>query len=106
MAAALSASARPSTPRATDWSVTPGRFDRDAAVDCGLAGTVMRFVPPVAGLSSGTVAFDGDPHMRTRPIGEMLAALRTLGVEVVDEGRGALPFDGPRHRLGAAAAVS
>jgi 3-phosphoshikimate 1-carboxyvinyltransferase len=76
-----------------DWSVTPRRFDRDARVDCGLAGTVMRFVPPAAGLSSGTVAFDGDPHMRSRPIGEVLAALRTLGVEVVDEGRGALPFE-------------
>jgi len=76
-----------------DWSVLPGLFDRDAQVDCGLAGTVMRFVPPAAGLSSGTVAFDGDPHMRSRPIGEVLAALRTLGVEVVDEGRGALPFE-------------
>ncbi len=76
-----------------DWSVTPGAFDRDAQVDCGLAGTVMRFVPPAAGLSSGTVAFDGDPHMRSRPIGEVLAALRTLGVDVADEGRGALPFE-------------
>jgi len=53
----------------------------------------MRFVPPAAALSSSTVSFDGDPHMRSRPIGEVLAALRTLGVEVVDEGRGALPFE-------------
>ena len=75
-----------------DWAVTPGPFDRDADVDCGLAGTVMRFVPPVAALSRGTVAFDGDPHMRSRPVGEVLAALRTLGVEVDDGGRGALPF--------------
>jgi 3-phosphoshikimate 1-carboxyvinyltransferase len=76
-----------------DWAVTPGPFDRDAAVDCGLAGTVMRFVPPAAGLSRGTVAFDGDPHMRTRPIGEVLTALRALGVDVADDGRGALPFE-------------
>jgi len=76
-----------------DWAVTPGRFERDTQVDCGLAGTVMRFVPPAAGLSSGTVAFDGDPHMRTRPIGEVLVALRSLGVDVDDGGRGALPFD-------------
>ena len=75
-----------------DWEVTPGRFDRDATVDCGLAGTVMRFVPPAAGLSTGTVAFDGDPHMRARPVGEVLAALRTLGVSVEDGDRGALPF--------------
>ena len=58
------------------------RSTGDAAVDCGLAGTVMRFVPPVAGLSTGTVAFDGDPHMRKRPIGEVLDALRALGVDV------------------------
>ncbi|MFC6287389.1 3-phosphoshikimate 1-carboxyvinyltransferase [Nocardioides sp. GCM10027113] len=75
-----------------DWTVTPGAFDRDAEVDCGLAGTVMRFVPPVAGLSSGRVAFDGDPHMRRRPIGEVLVALRGLGVDIDDGGRGALPF--------------
>jgi 3-phosphoshikimate 1-carboxyvinyltransferase len=72
-----------------DWVVTPAPFTRDAAVDCGLAGTVMRFVPPVAGLSTGTVAFDGDPHMRTRPIGEILGALRGLGVDVSGD---ALPF--------------
>jgi 3-phosphoshikimate 1-carboxyvinyltransferase len=72
-----------------DWAVTPGAFDRGASVDCGLAGTVMRFVPPVAGLSTGDVAFDGDPHMRNRPVGEVLTALRGLGVEIDGE---ALPF--------------
>ncbi len=75
-----------------DWTVTPGPFDRDAAVDCGLAGTVMRFVPPIAGLSTGSVAFDGDAHMRKRPVGEILTALRGLGVDVHDDERGALPF--------------
>ncbi len=75
-----------------DWTVTPQAFDRDATVDCGLAGTVLRFVPPVAALSTGSVAFDGDPHMRKRPVGEVLSALRHLGVAVEDEGRGALPF--------------
>ncbi|GAA5152410.1 3-phosphoshikimate 1-carboxyvinyltransferase [Nocardioides marinquilinus] len=75
-----------------DWTVTPAPFTADADVDCGLAGTVMRFVPPIAGLSSGTVGFDGDPHMRSRPIGEVLTALQTLGVQVDDGGRGALPF--------------
>jgi 3-phosphoshikimate 1-carboxyvinyltransferase len=52
----------------------------------------MRFVPPVAGLARGTVRFDGDPHMRLRPVGPMLAALSALGVRIDDEGRGALPF--------------
>ncbi len=77
---------------ADDWVVTPAAFAGDTDVDCGLAGTVMRFVPPVAGLSTGAVAFDGDPHMRNRPVGEVLTALRTLGVEVDDRGRGSLPF--------------
>jgi len=92
MAAALSGLGAEVDTAGADWAVTPGPFDRDAAVDCGLAGTVMRFVPPVAGLSTGTVAFDGDPHMRSRPVGEVIAALRGLGVTVEDEGRGALPF--------------
>ena len=75
-----------------DWRITPAALTRDAEVDCGLAGTVMRFVPPVAGLSVGTVAFDGDPHMRRRPVGEVLAALDSLGMTIDDGGRGALPF--------------
>lgn len=75
-----------------DWAVTPAPFSGDADVDCGLAGTVMRFVPPIAGLSTGRVAFDGDPHMRNRPVGVVLDALRGLGVEVDDGGRGSLPF--------------
>jgi 3-phosphoshikimate 1-carboxyvinyltransferase len=75
-----------------DWAVTPGPLQGPAIVDCGLAGTVMRFVPPVAGLASGPVAFDGDERARTRPMGEILRALGVLGIEVEDEGRGALPF--------------
>ncbi|NYJ02141.1 3-phosphoshikimate 1-carboxyvinyltransferase [Nocardioides thalensis] len=77
-----------------DWAVTPlstAAADR-VEVDCGLAGTVMRFVPPVAGLVDGDVAFDGDPHMRNRPVGEVLAALVALGVRIDDGGRGSLPF--------------
>jgi len=89
MAAALSALGSAVDTDGDDWTVTPGAFAGDAAVDCGLAGTVMRFVPPVAGLSTGTVSFDGDPHMRLRPIGEILGALRTLGVPVEGD---ALPF--------------
>ena len=92
MASALSGLGAQVDTSSDDWAVTPGRFERDAAVDCGLAGTVMRFVPPVAGLSSGDVAFDGDPHMRSRPVGEVVSALRGLGVTVDDDGRGALPF--------------
>ena len=79
MASALTALGSAVDTSGDDWTVTPGSFDRDAEVDCGLAGTVMRFVPPVAGLSTGRVAFDGDAHMRKRPVGEVLTALRSLG---------------------------
>jgi 3-phosphoshikimate 1-carboxyvinyltransferase len=72
-----------------DWTVTPGPSAGDASVGCGLAGTVTRFVPPLAGLARGDVAFDGDPHMRNRPVGEVLAALRALGVRIDGE---RLPF--------------
>jgi 3-phosphoshikimate 1-carboxyvinyltransferase len=89
MAQALTALGSTVDTSGADWTVTPAPFTGDAAVDCGLAGTVMRFVPPVAGLSTGTVAFDGDPHMRKRPIDEILGALRGLGVDVSGD---ALPF--------------
>lgn len=75
-----------------DWKVTPGTVRGNGTIDCGLAGTVMRFVPPVAALADGPVIFDGDPHARTRPMHEVLQGLRGLGVEIDDEGRGSLPF--------------
>lgn len=61
----------------------------NARVDCGLAGTVLRFVPPLAALSTATVTFDGDEQARTRPIAPLLAAMRTLGIDVDGDG---LPF--------------
>lgn len=61
----------------------------EAQVDCGLAGTVLRFVPPLAALGAGTVSFDGDQQARSRPVTPLLDALRALGVGV--DGAG-LPF--------------
>jgi 3-phosphoshikimate 1-carboxyvinyltransferase len=75
-----------------DWMITPGRLRGPASIDVGLAGTVMRFVPPVAALAAGDIAFDGDPHARVRPMGPIIQALRSLGVAVDDDGRGLLPF--------------
>ena len=75
-----------------DWLVEPGPLRGGSDVDCGLAGTVMRFLPPVAALADGDVRFDGDPRARERPIAPVLQALRDLGVDVDDDGRGALPF--------------
>ena len=65
----------------------------NARVDCGLAGTVLRFVPPLAALAGPgggcTVEFDGDEQARARPIAPLLDALRTLGVDIVGD---AMPF--------------
>jgi 3-phosphoshikimate 1-carboxyvinyltransferase len=52
------------------------------SVDCGLAGTVMRFVPPAAALADGPVVFDGDPRARERPMSTVLDALRILGARI------------------------
>jgi len=92
MAAALTGLGSHVDTAGDDWRVTPGRLRGGVSVDCGLAGTVMRFVPPVAALADGPVAFDGDPHARLRPMNEVLQGLRDLGVVVEDEARGALPF--------------
>ncbi len=62
------------------------------SIDTGLAGTVMRFLPPVAALALGPVAIDGDPKARRRPMGTTIQALRDLGVEVDDDGSGSMPF--------------
>jgi 3-phosphoshikimate 1-carboxyvinyltransferase len=72
--------------------VMPAPLAGPAQIDCGLAGTVMRFVPPVAALAHGEVGFDGDARARERPMGTLLRALRTLGADVDDGGRGSLPF--------------
>lgn len=59
-----------------------GGSAHDCRVDCGLAGTVMRFVPPAAALADGPVRFDGDPRARERPMGTVLDALRVLGARI------------------------
>lgn len=77
----------------TDWRLTPSEIAAGATVDCGLAGTVMRFVPPIATLAAhGTTTFDGDPRARERPMRPLIEALRGLGASIDDGGRGGLPF--------------
>ena len=74
------------------WLVSPGQPAGDVRVDVGNAGTVMRFVPPVAALTAVTVGFHGDARASQRPVGPILAALRELGAVIDDGGRGAIPF--------------
>ncbi|MCZ2822209.1 3-phosphoshikimate 1-carboxyvinyltransferase [Modestobacter sp. VKM Ac-2977] len=75
-----------------DWLVTPGSLHGPAEVDAGLAGTVLRFLPPVAALATGPVRLDGDARLRDRPNAGLIAGLRDLGVRVDDDGRGRAPF--------------
>ncbi|MEH1012847.1 3-phosphoshikimate 1-carboxyvinyltransferase [Micromonospora sp. CPCC 206060] len=74
------------------WLVRPNPLHGPAHVDVGLAGTIMRFVPPVAALSDGPVTFDGDPHARKRPLGPLTGALRSLGVRIDSAPSGGLPL--------------
>ncbi|MBA0051496.1 3-phosphoshikimate 1-carboxyvinyltransferase [Streptomyces sp. AJS327] len=74
------------------WRIIPSGMRGPATVDVGNAGTVMRFLPPVAALADGPVRFDGDPRSYERPLGGVIDGLRALGARIDDEGRGALPL--------------
>ena len=80
------------------WTVSPQPLAGPATIDCGLAGTVMRFLPPLAAGAFGRVLVDGDEYARQRPMARILDALRILGAQVegdrlpfVLHGRGPLP---------------
>jgi 3-phosphoshikimate 1-carboxyvinyltransferase len=89
MAGALRALGSEITEQDETWLVTPAPLRGPADVDCGLAGTVMRFVPPAAAIADGEVRFDGDPRARERPMDTVLNALRALGADITGD---SLPF--------------
>jgi 3-phosphoshikimate 1-carboxyvinyltransferase len=74
------------------WIVTPAPMHGGVRVDVGNAGTVMRFLPPLAGLATGEVNFDGDPRSYERPLGPVIKALEELGVSIDHEDRYSLPL--------------
>ncbi|MFD8547572.1 3-phosphoshikimate 1-carboxyvinyltransferase [Streptomyces sp. NPDC059649] len=74
------------------WRIIPAGLHGPATVDVGNAGTVMRFLPPVAALADGPVRFDGDPRSYERPLGGVIDALRSLGARIDDDNRSALPM--------------
>jgi len=73
-------------------TITPAEMSGPARIDVGNAGTVMRFLPPLAALATGEIAFDGDPRSYERPLGPVIKALEELGVTIEHEGRYGLPF--------------
>jgi 3-phosphoshikimate 1-carboxyvinyltransferase len=74
------------------WKISPGPIIGGARIDVGNAGTVMRFLPPLAALAQGEVAFDGDPRSYERPLGPVIKALEELGVSIDHENRYSLPL--------------
>ncbi|MBK9738541.1 MAG: 3-phosphoshikimate 1-carboxyvinyltransferase [Actinobacteria bacterium] len=75
-----------------DVRVTPHFMRGPASIDVGLAGTVMRFLPPLSTLAHGDISFDGDAQARKRPMGTIIESLKELGATVHDRGTGRLPF--------------
>ncbi|MEI5101632.1 3-phosphoshikimate 1-carboxyvinyltransferase [Streptomyces sp. PmtG] len=77
------------------WRVIPSGLHGPATVDVGNAGTVMRFLPPVATLADGSIRFDGDARSYERPLHGVIDALRSLGARIDDTvsgSPGALPL--------------
>jgi len=74
------------------FNVTGGALAGPAKIDVGNAGTVMRFLPPLAALATGQISFDGDPRSHERPLGPVIKALEELGISIDHDGRYALPF--------------
>ncbi len=80
-----------------EWLVGPANWSNSAHIDCGLSGTVMRFVPPIAALGSVPFSFFGDPHAAARPLRPLLDVLRQLGCRVDPDTANRLPFSITGH---------
>ena len=74
------------------WIITPAPLRGGVKIDVGNAGTVMRFLPPLAALATGDVAFDGDPRSYERPLRPVIKALEELGISIEHDGRYSLPL--------------
>ena len=74
------------------WTVIPAQLFGPASIDVGNAGTVMRFLPPLAALARGLINFDGDPRSHERPLGPVISALEELGVTIDHKNRFTLPL--------------
>ncbi len=94
--------AKVATPMAGPWTVQRAAHAARGDVDCGLSGTVMRFVPPLAALADAPVRFDGDPRSHARPMSGLLDALRALDIAVSPGDATGLPFavHGTGHLVG------
>ena len=91
MADALRAMGASVTADGDTFTVVPGEL-HGAELACGLAGTVLRFLPPVAALADGEVLFTADDAAQKRPMGATLESLVALGADVTGSGDPARPL--------------
>lgn len=75
-----------------DYLITPGKLMGPTQIDVGNAGTVMRFLPPIAALANGLIHFDGDARSHERPLGPVIAALEQLGISIEHGNKYRLPL--------------
>lgn len=80
------------TPEGFDYQITPARLTGPAQIDVGNAGTVMRFLPPIAALAKGLIHFDGDARSHERPLAPVIAALEQLGISIEHGNKYRLPL--------------
>jgi len=62
--------------------LAPGSPPAAATLECGNAGTLLRFLVALVATVPGEWTLDGSPRLRERPVGPLVNALRALGVEV------------------------
>ena len=75
-----------------DYEVVPNKMFGPASIDVGNAGTVMRFLPPIAALAQGLIHFDGDSRSHERPLAPVIKALEQLGVIIDHNNKYRLPL--------------
>lgn len=69
-------------------TLRPGPLPAAAAIDCGNAGTLFRFLTAIATTLPGRWRLDGTPRLRERPVGPLVTALRALGATIESDGAG------------------
>jgi 3-phosphoshikimate 1-carboxyvinyltransferase len=80
------------TEQGFDYQITPHKLSGPTQIDVGNAGTVMRFLPPIASLATGLVHFDGDARSHERPLEPVIKALEQLGVSIEHRNKYRLPL--------------
>jgi len=75
-----------------DYEITPQKLSGPCQIDVGNAGTVMRFLPPIASLATGLVHFDGDARSHERPLEPVIKALEQLGISIEHGNKYRLPL--------------